>query len=196
MRLAGSGAAIGSVADIFSGTGQHDTMVVQLPASDEDIVKCQMRSVMVPFAKAIVPVVDLKGRFIEIQPPEGLLDLVQSEPMKKSVRAALLAAHPKAATLTARIEAAAAAAAERRDRKLQKSTSAEDRVAAAALIEAAKMAEIKAAATPAELSSRRSPAPKPKAGPAGAADANRLGSKPPGSGGGGGRGGGRKQAGR
>jgi ribosomal 30S subunit maturation factor RimM len=33
--------------------------------------------VLVPFVKAIVPVVDMAGRIVHVDPPSGLLDLVR-----------------------------------------------------------------------------------------------------------------------
>lgn len=59
------GTAIGSVRD-----------VVHLPGQDLlAVARDDQREVLVPFAAAIVPVVDLASRRIVIAPPPGLLDL-------------------------------------------------------------------------------------------------------------------------
>ena len=38
---------------------------------------------MVPFAKALVPSVDIRNQQIVIDPPEGLLDMHTAKPMRK-----------------------------------------------------------------------------------------------------------------
>ncbi len=58
------GSAVGEVCDVIHLPSQ-DLLVVRLP--DE-------REVLVPFVRAIVPVVDPVGRRIVIDPPPGLLD--------------------------------------------------------------------------------------------------------------------------
>jgi 16S rRNA processing protein RimM len=63
-----TGVAIGTVKDIFT-TG-HDILVV---TPIEPTAKG--RDVLIPFVLAIVPVVDLDHRRIEVLPPPGLLDL-------------------------------------------------------------------------------------------------------------------------
>jgi 16S rRNA processing protein RimM len=63
-----TGAQIGIVADIFS--AGHEILVVNAPTDDDKTVE-----VMIPFVSAIVPVVDLLDRRIEISPPPGLLEL-------------------------------------------------------------------------------------------------------------------------
>jgi 16S rRNA processing protein RimM len=63
-----TGAQIGVVADIF--TAGHEILVVDAPTADGKTVE-----VMIPFVKAIVPVVDIPDRRIEILPPPGLLEL-------------------------------------------------------------------------------------------------------------------------
>jgi 16S rRNA processing protein RimM len=63
-----TGAQIGIVADIF--TAGHQILVVNAPTNDGKTVE-----VMIPFVKAIVPVVDISERRIEILPPPGLLEL-------------------------------------------------------------------------------------------------------------------------
>jgi 16S rRNA processing protein RimM len=63
-----TGAPIGVVADIF--TAGHEILVVDAPTGDRQTVE-----VMIPFVKAIVPVVNLLDRRLEILPPPGLLEL-------------------------------------------------------------------------------------------------------------------------
>jgi 16S rRNA processing protein RimM len=59
------GTAVGTVADVLH-HGQ-DVLVVD-PAAGAD-------QILIPFVKAIVPEVDLAGRVVVIDPPEGLLNL-------------------------------------------------------------------------------------------------------------------------
>ena len=115
-----SGEEVGTVADVFDGTGTHDVLRIQLApaqlarlagaravspaaagdganASDEDAVAAEAaaeapeagaapRHVLLPFAKAMVPVVDLAGGRMEVTPPEGLLELAAPSEMKKPRR--------------------------------------------------------------------------------------------------------------
>ncbi|HEY9699283.1 MAG TPA: ribosome maturation factor RimM [Trichocoleus sp.] len=60
---------IGVVVDVLS--AGNDLLQVKLQAADPD----QPETVLIPFVEAIVPVVDLQQRRIEITPPPGLLDL-------------------------------------------------------------------------------------------------------------------------
>ncbi|OLP17107.1 ribosome maturation factor RimM [Leptolyngbya sp. 'hensonii'] len=73
---------IGEVVDVF--TAGNDLLEVQLSQLESDdagtdpdttSVKQKRTTVLIPFVKAIVPIVDLKHRRIEILPPAGLLDL-------------------------------------------------------------------------------------------------------------------------
>jgi 16S rRNA processing protein RimM len=59
-----SGDPVGVVAD-----------VIHSPASSLLSVEADGREVLVPFLRQFVPVVDLEAKVIEIDPPEGLLDL-------------------------------------------------------------------------------------------------------------------------
>ncbi len=63
-----TGAQIGIVADIF--TAGHEILVVNAPNGEGKTAE-----VMIPFVKAIVPVVDVPNRRIEILPPPGLIEL-------------------------------------------------------------------------------------------------------------------------
>ncbi|HVX45335.1 MAG TPA: ribosome maturation factor RimM [Mycobacteriales bacterium] len=61
----GSGELIGTVAEVVHGAGP-DLLAVNRSDGSE---------VLVPFVRAIVPVVDVADGRLEIDPPEGLLDL-------------------------------------------------------------------------------------------------------------------------
>lgn len=63
-----TGIEIGIVADIF--TAGHEILVVKAPIGDGKTAE-----VMIPFVAAIVPIVDLPNRRIEILPPPGLIEL-------------------------------------------------------------------------------------------------------------------------
>ncbi|KAG2442385.1 hypothetical protein HXX76_002471 [Chlamydomonas incerta] len=78
-----SGRLVGQVVDVFSGMGTHDTLRVKLRASEADIMNSRIRYCMIPFAKAICPVLDLKSRTLEVAPPEGLLDMASVVPLRK-----------------------------------------------------------------------------------------------------------------
>lgn len=57
--------AIGTVTDVYS--AGNDLLAVTRPEGGSPL--------LIPFVKAIVPVVDLRGKRIEIDPPQGLLEL-------------------------------------------------------------------------------------------------------------------------
>ncbi len=63
-----TGAQIGIVADIF--TAGHEILVVNAPNGAGKTAE-----VMIPFVKAIVPIVDVPNRRIEVLPPPGLIEL-------------------------------------------------------------------------------------------------------------------------
>ncbi|KAJ9526720.1 hypothetical protein QJQ45_017819 [Haematococcus lacustris] len=83
----GSREYLGQVVDVFSGFGTYDTLLVQLALTAQDIQASRSRygtwelasicerQCMVPFVKAMCPTVDLERRQIEMDLPEGLLDL-------------------------------------------------------------------------------------------------------------------------
>ena len=62
------GKPMGEVVDVLHPPG-GDTLVVRPHGAADDT------EVLIPFVRAIVPVVDLKLRRVMIDPPEGLLDL-------------------------------------------------------------------------------------------------------------------------
>ncbi|KAG2487955.1 hypothetical protein HYH03_013534 [Edaphochlamys debaryana] len=74
---------VGSVVDVYSGMGSHDTLRIKLRASEADIANSRIRYALVPFAKAICPMLDLAARRLELAPPEGLLDLATAVPLRK-----------------------------------------------------------------------------------------------------------------
>ncbi len=65
---------LGSVSDVQFGAGEAPLLVVQLPAVALP-VPGRNREVLLPFAEEFVTRQDLGGRRIEMQLPEGLLDL-------------------------------------------------------------------------------------------------------------------------
>jgi 16S rRNA processing protein RimM len=65
---------IGTVIDIYS-LG-NDLLEVELTESISDRENKQLKQkVLIPFVKDIVPIVDLKSQRVEINPPEGLLEI-------------------------------------------------------------------------------------------------------------------------
>jgi 16S rRNA processing protein RimM len=67
---------IGLVAETADGTSLGPvTDVLHPPGSDLLSIDVAGQDVLVPFVAAIVPMVDLAGRRIVVDPPEGLLDL-------------------------------------------------------------------------------------------------------------------------
>ena len=88
---------LGTVVDVYDGTGVHDTLDIEvcesylqsvLPGGSEGGEGGKGQGgkrrappkgkgkvcVLVPFAREIVPVVDTEGGFCEIDPPEGLIE--------------------------------------------------------------------------------------------------------------------------
>lgn len=68
-----TGDEIGTVTDIFA-AGNDLLEVTYYPAVDQNSQPAKPRKVLVPFVAAIVPVVNLGERYLEINPPAGLLD--------------------------------------------------------------------------------------------------------------------------
>ena len=68
------GAPLGVVADVLH-LPHGDVLVVQ-----RQDVEGTSAELLVPFVKAMVPVVDVAARRLEVDPPEGLLDLSEPEP--------------------------------------------------------------------------------------------------------------------
>lgn len=68
-----TGEEIGTVTDIFA-AGNDLLEVTYYPAADKNSQPTKPRKVLVPFVAAIVPVVSLGEKYLEISPPAGLLD--------------------------------------------------------------------------------------------------------------------------
>jgi 16S rRNA processing protein RimM len=101
-----TGEEVGKVVDLFDGTGTHDVLRIELlenfkvnkEEEDDDeeevvVVKAVKKSssggkkqVMLPFAKELVPIVDLKEGFMRVNPPDGLFDLAVEAPVKQKRR--------------------------------------------------------------------------------------------------------------
>lgn len=63
--------------------GTYDTLRVQLSDESDSGASTSNRTVLLPFATEMVPVVDRQARRMEITPPAGLLDIVTSQEKKK-----------------------------------------------------------------------------------------------------------------
>jgi len=68
-----SGADVGIVADIMDGTGSHDVLCITMETGE---------TALVPFAKEIVPEIDMENGVMRISPPEGLLDIYRKKTKK------------------------------------------------------------------------------------------------------------------
>jgi len=73
-----SGESVGTVVDVIS--AGNDLLEVQLDQDygdkgDKGDKEDKVKKVLIPFVKAIAPVVDLEAKRIEIAPPPGLLEL-------------------------------------------------------------------------------------------------------------------------
>ena len=64
-------------------SGTYDTLRVQLSNESDSGASTSNRTVLLPFATEMVPVVDRQARRMEITPPAGLLDIVTSQEKKK-----------------------------------------------------------------------------------------------------------------
>lgn len=100
--MATTGEEVGKVVDLFDGTGTHDVLRIELSqefciqlqndenkrADDESKAAEEAqpsgpRQVMLPFVKALVPIVDLAGGVMKIDPPEGLFELAVEVQVKE-----------------------------------------------------------------------------------------------------------------
>ncbi|OKH60704.1 ribosome maturation factor RimM [Scytonema sp. HK-05] len=71
-----SGELVGTVVDVIP--AGHDLLEVQLPQQQhkgQTTKDKKQKTVLIPFVKAIAPVVDIAARRIEITPPDGLLEI-------------------------------------------------------------------------------------------------------------------------
>ncbi|KAH7422582.1 hypothetical protein KP509_12G015500 [Ceratopteris richardii] len=78
VQLKDSGKVIGNIVDVFN-SGANDLLRIKLSHTcDDNEIDVNGRNenlVWIPFVKEIVPTVDKENKFIEIDPPEGLLEL-------------------------------------------------------------------------------------------------------------------------
>ncbi|MBW4481591.1 MAG: ribosome maturation factor RimM [Tildeniella torsiva UHER 1998/13D] len=68
-----TGAEIGTVTDIFA-AGNDLLEITYYSSKGENSAPSKPRKVLVPFVTAIVPVVNLAEKYLEIDPPAGLLE--------------------------------------------------------------------------------------------------------------------------
>lgn len=79
-----AGQHVGRVVEVCDGTGSHDCLrVLREPETAAEGVEC---TTLVPFVREIVPVVDVEKGVLQIDPPEGLLDLVTRGPWRQERR--------------------------------------------------------------------------------------------------------------
>ena len=90
VEMLATGEVVGTVVDLFDGTGRHDVLRIELaapPPSEADAASApaekkptksapaEKRHVMLPFAKELVPVVDVVAGVMRVCPPEGLFEI-------------------------------------------------------------------------------------------------------------------------
>jgi 16S rRNA processing protein RimM len=73
VRLQAGGQRLGRVCDLIH--AGNDLLEVELEGGGEGEGDGSPRRVLVPFVEAIVPVVNLEGGWLELTPPDGLLEL-------------------------------------------------------------------------------------------------------------------------
>lgn len=99
---------IGIVVDVFDGTGSHDVLRIELMdgimtqrdegsdaqnesnnSSSRSSLEREKYHVLLPFAKPLIPFVDVENKLMQITPPDGWLDLAvkttKSAPRKESM---------------------------------------------------------------------------------------------------------------
>jgi 16S rRNA processing protein RimM len=79
VEMLDSGDEIGTVIDVLDGTGTYDVLRIEHFETD---VEGNARKSLLPFAKELVPVVDLEQKVLRVTPPEGLFDQPVSPPKK------------------------------------------------------------------------------------------------------------------
>jgi hypothetical protein len=108
--LQATGEELGHVSDVFDGTGTHDVLRIQLaPAQLQSLADAgsggeeqqdggeagteaapmdpsEPHHVLLPFAKALVPEVDLAAGLMSVAPPEGLLQLATPSNQRRARR--------------------------------------------------------------------------------------------------------------
>lgn len=80
---------VGTVVDVLDGTGTYDVLRIELrddlifqdgeQQSDTEVKRGRKKTILLPFAKDLVPVVDLNENLMLITPPEGWLDIVAAD---------------------------------------------------------------------------------------------------------------------
>lgn len=70
---------VGTVVDIMDGTGTHDVLCIEH-------VNGEGTTILLPFAREIVPVVDVTQGVLQITPPEGLLEMYEKKPKTEKQR--------------------------------------------------------------------------------------------------------------
>ncbi|KAK9831347.1 hypothetical protein WJX81_004109 [Elliptochloris bilobata] len=78
VALQSSGGVIGAVVDMYDGTGTHDVLRVRLDAFPVPEGE-PPRTMLLPFSRAFVPIVDRAARRMVITPPAGLLEAATEE---------------------------------------------------------------------------------------------------------------------
>eukprot|EP01026_Neomeris_dumetosa_P062429 TRINITY_DN59061_c0_g1_i7.p4 TRINITY_DN59061_c0_g1~~TRINITY_DN59061_c0_g1_i7.p4 ORF type:complete len:241 (-),score=32.74 TRINITY_DN59061_c0_g1_i7:287-1009(-) len=69
----------GEVIDVLKNTGSRDVLRIQLSKEYDN------RTILIPFEKSMVPIIDLESHLMTIDPPEGLLD-IYLKPKKAATR--------------------------------------------------------------------------------------------------------------
>jgi 16S rRNA processing protein RimM len=82
------GREIGAVAGVLWGAGDAPLLVIEAPSLGRDVASyvSTEKEYLVPFAEAYLKGMDLERRVIEMELPEGLLDLDAPSPQKKRER--------------------------------------------------------------------------------------------------------------
>ena len=94
VEMAKDGKHIGTVVDIFDGTGTHDVIRIELqastasepPSEDSHPEEQPTRYMLLPFAKEIVPEVDLQGKVMRVVPPEGLFEIATTSNSRQKLK--------------------------------------------------------------------------------------------------------------
>ncbi|KAK9840000.1 hypothetical protein WJX74_001779 [Apatococcus lobatus] len=92
--LSSNSQPLGEVIDVYSGTGEHDTLKIELSGEKASFgskgsaaaatpALHPRKVLLVPFERSIVPVVDQQQRHLVIDPPAGLLELAATPKQPK-----------------------------------------------------------------------------------------------------------------
>lgn len=80
-----TGELIGTVVDIYSGTGEYDTVRVALVPKERQTAE-EAGTFLIPFTPEMVPVVDVEAKKMTVNPPEGLLEATTVTPKQEKPR--------------------------------------------------------------------------------------------------------------